>query len=155
MSGNLHAVPNPPADDTSQTKELVKTVALTSAISSIVGVFAVAGGQALLNTLKRDKKKKAKEKEAAAARPVQPPPPVANYDDDYEDQMPQSLRMQPHLRPTGRRRRRSSSGGGAEGFVAFQQALSDFERRQEERFSELQRRIEQIDDELDDEGDED
>ncbi len=155
---NLRAVPNP---ETSATRELIKTVALTSAVSALVGVFAVAGGEALFSWIKKaasvKKAKKAEAAQVAQAPPATPPRPAPPgndyyYGTDYEQDMPEALRMQPHLRSTGSRRRRPSAPPAEMGEI--RSWLEEFENRQNAHFDRLERRIEEGYEEEDEEEEE-
>lgn len=131
---HMHAVPNPP-DNKSETRELIKTVALTSLISSLVGVFAVAGGQALYALIKRAIKGPKMEQAQAQQQPQQGPPPVSDF-----DEMPESLRMEPRLRNTGGRRRRRNRHDSNEEFARM---LSEFETRIGSRLDAVERQIQE------------
>lgn len=135
---NIRAVPNPPRTS-NPTSELVKTVAITSAVSSLVGVFAVAGGQALFSLIKRaiTGPKSKNPQPQAAAQPAQAPYP--SYVEDEE--IPESLRMSPRLRHTGSRRPKQPRGASGE---EIRQILADFESRIEERLRNTERRIDEF-----------
>lgn len=161
---NLRSVPNPP-NDNSEIKDLVKTVALTSAVSTVVGVFALAGGQWIYRLIKRAvvRKDKASAPKPTRAQmdeyyaeqgyvPAQPHPEPPMY---YEEQIPEALRTRPHLRTGGRRRRPGPEAAAAStGLDEFRQMLTDFEKRQEDRFSDMQRRIDDMFEEEDDDEEE-
>ena len=138
---NIRAVPNPLP---SETKDLITTVAITSVVSSLVGVFAVAGGQALFSWIK--KAASAKKPEAARPAPAaapRPPPPVNDYyyGSEYEEDMPDALRTPPRLRHTGSRRRRAAPPPAE--MSEIRSWLEEFETRQSEQFARLERRIEE------------
>lgn len=136
QKANLHAVPNPENNpENNQTKELIKTVALTSAVSTLVGAFALAGGQALFRWVKGSVKNKNAGPNPQIAdpfaswpgprfNPAGPRPQQRTYrqgffsmsgyphDEDAEpnpepeDPIPESLRMRPDLRDAGPKRRK-------------------------------------------------
>lgn len=144
---NIRAVPNPP--ESSETKDLIKTVVITSAVSTLVGVFATAGGTALYRLIKRAVKGK---DETPKQQPAQPRPQVSNSawsEFDDMDEMPESLRMNPRLRNTGGRRRRRNSGGDRDELARM---LAEFDSRWTERFDRMEKRITELsDDEYEDE----
>ena len=147
---NLRAVHNPV---TSETRELIKTVALTSAVSVVVSTLAVAAGEALFSWIKKATGKKTEvDKPAPAANP-RPAPPGNDYyyGTDYEDEMPAALRMQPHLRSTGPRRRRPATAPAE--MSEIRSWLEEFEGRQNEKLDRIERRIEEGYDEEEEEED--
>ncbi|MCH9637725.1 MAG: hypothetical protein K0U16_07260 [Gammaproteobacteria bacterium] len=145
---HMHAVPNPPETPKNETRELIKTVALTSLVSSLVGVFAVAGGQALYALIKRAIKGK---KVEAPAQPQQqggaPMPPMTDFED-----MPESLRMEPRLVNTAPRRPRRKRNRDTNEEIA--RMFSEFETRMSSRLDAMERRMDEVLDEEDDYEDE-
>ncbi len=124
---HIRAVPNPPSE-TNETKELIKTVALTAAVSSLVGVFAVAGGQAIYELLKRAV--------GGGKKATAPPSARQPFVPDEEDDMPESLRMRPHLRQSGRRKNTGDLDRIMNMFKEFEKRQDDRLRRMEERMDE-------------------
>ena len=136
---NLRAVHNP---ETSETRELIKTVALTSAVSVVVSTLAVAAGEALFSWIKKATGKKTEAAKPAPAANPRPSPPGNDYyyGTDYEDEMPAALRMQPHLRSTGSKRRRPAAAPEVSEIRSW---LEEFETRQNEKLDRIERRIEE------------
>lgn len=159
---HLHAVPNNNNQNGNgnSTTELIKTVAITSAVSSLVGVFAVAGGQALWHLLRRAINGKPKKKNESAQAQQNPPwwaaPPEerssadppwwANPSED-EEEIPPSLRYQPRFRG-GRRRRPNperTNEKPVEQNFDFRAAFSEFATKLDARMANLERRVEEFD----------
>lgn len=163
---HMHVVQTPDTSSSSDFKELVKTVALTSAVSSLIGVFAVAGGKALLDAIRGARRRKSQPQ--AQPQPQQVPPAYAPPQDPYpnpsaapqydeEDDIPSALRMEPHLRPTGSRRRRVPTPGlTAE---QLQQILLQHQARVDakldKRFERLEDRMDEFVEEEDEDDEED
>ena len=146
---HIHVVPNP-AHRSEETRDLVKTVAITSAVSSIVGVFAIAGGQALWALLRRaiqgpKKNPVQSQQEEQRRRPEAPP----EHHDYTEDDFPDALKYNPRLRNTGPKRRKPQPGLTLED---MQRMFSEFEGRIEERLSNTERRVDSMYEEEDDDA---
>ena len=144
----MHVVPNP-THPSNETRDLIKTVAITSAVSSIVGVFAIAGGQALWALLRRAIKGPKKNPRVAQAQPHPQPAPEQDYEGDEEDEMPDALKFEPRLRHTGPRRRKPGVTN-----EDLRRMLDEFEGRIEQRLRNTERRVEGLyEEEPDDEED--
>lgn len=142
---NLRVAPNP---EPSETRELIKTVIITSAVSTLVGAFALAGFQATWAAIKRatNKKKEAAEAQPQASRARPSPPPMNDpYYSEYGEEIPESLRRRPDLRPTeAPRRQRAPRTDTSE----IRRILDEYDRRQEarleEQFKSVNRRIDDL-----------
>jgi hypothetical protein len=162
---HLHAVPNPPNNGNGNAlREMIKTVAITSAVSALVGVFAVEGGRTLWALMRRAVMGKPPAPNMPAYAQWNGPAPSHQnpweneeppYPPQYAppapgDDLPEGLRSQPHLRPTARRKKGVS---GDELRSMFQNFATNMDKRFEERFSNLEKRIDdsyEADDEDDD-----
>lgn len=176
QKANLHAVPNP-EENGNETKELIKTVAITSAVSTLVGAFALAGGQALYRWVKGSVGKNKNVQNPPLADPFASYPgprfnpgprprtsrsgysheePEANPEPEPEDPIPESLRMRPDLRDAGPKRRKVNpkNFASSQQFDELKAMFSEFASRQDYAIRNLERRI---DEELyeDDEDEED
>jgi hypothetical protein len=143
---NLRVAPNPDSNG-NETRDIIKTVALTTTVSTVVAVFAAAGARALYDAVRGAVKNGVKKPvaeaatpppaSAAAPNPYGPPPPPGGY---YEDEMPEALRMNPRLRRTGPRKRRNTE----ESQTRIVDMFNDFNRKWDERFTRMESRIDEL-----------